>query len=294
MDEQRPAQPPEDGGTAATGQGDQALLTLALRLLASRYPGAPQGQEPQYFPGRVPDNLPFAIPLPDEIAIVGSVIRAEQGIEIVADTPLLPDQIRNFYQTRMTAAGWSTPDLPGPHGGFTPGGAHERGMLFCQGTRGPALEVGLFPVPGAQLDLRLRLITDTRYSPCAHTQRMMTRQSVIPDLSAPPGAYQHGGGGSWGGDSVHSTATLETDLPLAHVTAHYAAQLEAAGWSRSSEGQSEPQAWSSWSFTDEEGQSWVGLFSMLQLPEAPRQYFLQVYAHWTSEGSSSPRFYKLE
>lgn len=263
-----------------TDGGESTLRRLAMRLLAPLYPGAPEGEHVELFVGRLPDTLPFEAPIPDGATVLGSLRREGQGITIVLDTRLTPEQIRDFYQARMTAAGWSMPEFPGMQGGFS----YARpavGSLFCRSPRGPALEVVTHPVPNAPNDLRIQLTTDARYSPCAQRGRGMDWRSVIPDLAPPPGTRQIMGGGSGGGgSSASSSATIECDRDLAAIAAHYAAQLEQAGWSRSNQGQSGPQAWSTWTFHDEEGQPWTGLFVALQLPERPREYFLQVHANW--------------
>lgn len=226
-------------------QGEAALRALALRLLAPRYPGMPAPGEIQLLTGRLPDPLPVEIPIPDGATVAGSLVRGVQGIEIVLDTHLSPDQIRDFYQARMVAAGWNipSPGFPGERWGFTPGAA-VHSMLFCRGTRGPALQITTFTVPGVPNDVRLHLITDARHSPCMHRGGPPSFEATIPQLAPPPGAEQWPGAGGGGGDSWLTTARLTTDLELPAIVAHYAAQLEQAGWARTGEDQSGPQAWS--------------------------------------------------
>ena len=127
------------------------------------------------------------------------------------------------------------------------------------------------------------IITGARHSPCSPRSREPRFESVIPELTPPPGSrtLPQGGGGS--DDNAHSAATLETDLDPASINAHYTAQLEEAGWNLLDEGGDGPQTWSSWTFRDEEGQRWSGLFLVMRLPETPRQHLLQVHANWIPE-----------
>jgi hypothetical protein len=97
-------------------------------------------------------------------------------------------------------------------------------------------------------------------------------------------------GGGGGIDQWRSSAGLATELDLAAVAAHYAQQLERAGWTRrdGDEGGG-VLAWSAWDFVDEDGELWQGmLFIVLRRPQAPgvpqgpeglgvlREYLLEV------------------
>ena len=79
-------------------------------------------------------------------------------------------------------------------------------------------------------------------------------------------------------DAAYSYVALETGLDLTALADHYAAQLERAGWSRTSEGQDGPQAWIAWTFTDGKSDSWTGTFTALRLPATPARYLLQINA----------------
>ena len=49
-------------------------------------------------------------------------------------------------------------------------------------------------------------------------------------------------------------------MDLSLLVAHYARQLEQAGWQRTGEGSSEPMGWHTWEFRDEENERWLGCF----------------------------------
>jgi hypothetical protein len=278
---------------ASAGEGESRLLNLAKRLLASEDPVAREVQWPKIFVGRLPEEMPIDIPIPEGLEVVGSLLRDERNpyddpsVEIVLDAGMPAERVRDAYRELMTAAGWSEPDQRGFGGGF---GFRPIGVtaLFCRGERGPALYLSARDTAandrGAPTDVRLRLVMGSRYSPCApEPYHEPDFERMIPNLAPPPGAYQYPGGGGGSTDDVHATATLETDLEPAAVGVHYANQLEGAGWTRTDESRGGKQAWSTWRFADEDGSPWSALFFALQLPEAPRRFFLLVHAVQTPE-----------
>jgi hypothetical protein len=282
-------QPPQ-----GSSNGEEArVLDLALRLLAQEDPVSRTVEKPGILVGRLPEEAPVDIPILDGFVVVGSLVRSDPEpygdatIEVVLDTRMSAGQAREAYRERMVAAGWSEPEHPGLRGGgfdFVPVGTTT---LFCRSEQGPALffsaHEGTRNDPETPTDIRLRLITGSRHSPCAPERNEPDFDRIIPLLTPPSGSYQFPGGGGGGIDSAYSDATLETDLDPAAVGTHYAAQLEEAGWSRLDEGQGGPQAWSIWSFTDEDRQPWEGVFTALRTPQTPSRYFLQVYVGRTSE-----------
>ena len=156
---------------------------------------------------------------------------------------------------------------------------------------------------GAQTDVRLRLVTGR--NPLEGRRRNDPEALfVMPLLTPPPRSrglddhertgvlappfdarYSGGnyGGSGWEHNGAYSYAAFETDLDLASLTAHYAAQLEAAGWSRSDEGLQGPQAWNTWTFSDDEDRPWKATFTALHIPETPRRYLLHLLAYRTPD-----------
>ena len=153
----------------------------------------------------------------------------------------------------------------------------------------------------APTDVRLRLITG-RGTLNRRRRNDPEALFVLPHLAPPPHAHaldegMHTGhlappfearttGGGYGGhawehDGGYSFAALESDLDLRSMTAHYAEQLVANGWSKTAEGQDGPQAWNTWAFQDGEGSPWEAAFTVLQLPKTPRRYLLNLRADRT-------------
>jgi hypothetical protein len=172
-----------------------------------------------------------------------------------------------------------------------------------RGVRQQFLIVSAEEQTGSPTDVRLRLVTGRK--PLERRRRNDPEALfVMPLLTppprsrnsdegehtaflAPPFEARHPGGGyggsSWEHDGAYSFVALETDLDLDSITTHYAAQLEAAGWTRSGEGMDGPQAWNTWSFFDNEDRQWKAAFTALHLPETPRRYLLHLRADRTPD-----------
>jgi hypothetical protein len=280
----------------------EALLeALAQRLTIS--PFDPRTQNPQLFLGQLPDNLPFELPIPPGSRVIGGVARSPEHIDILLDVPLPAAQALAFYKERLQAAGWTEPEqfigMP-QRGGFmhSPPLALQHSTYFCQGPRGPSLHFNAVKEQAGFTDVRLSLNLDERESPCAHAARALKHHrhalgfdQLIPSLVPPEGARQLGGGsGSSSSDSCYSSATLEADDDLATLAAHYAGQLEQAGWTRTAAGQSGPLAWHTWMLKDEDGEPWRGFFFILKTPDLEKEHFLYIKADLANKPNPKGRF----
>ena len=267
------------------------LRELALRLPAP--PFDPEARQPQLLVGSLPASLPLDLPLPDGCQIVGSFVRNPETIQIVFDTDQSPIEIIAFYTERMQAVGWSEPEFQRRHRQRESGFVHtfHRPTLFttlCKGQRGPALMVSAFggQDEGRKTEVRLNLDTRSRNSPCSQSSEIfMDVSALIPPLVPPLGGRQWGSGGGSNSESASTVATLdlESELPLSLLVAHYARQLEQAGWQRTGEGSSEPMGWHTWEFHDKENERWLGVFSLLEIPGMERTYYLQMNINWVGK-----------
>ncbi len=299
---------------------------LAARLLGSHFPYTVTDEDPLLFTERLPEGVPFNVPMPDRFILVGGARIALRGnrrmVEVVLDTPLSSSGVRDVYRSLLSGDGWEEERLGRTgSGGF---GRGPRGFLLALGrtlTRsrgGVAAEIpGLSTIfrdarrqtlivsaeerRGRPTDVRLRLISGR--GPLYRRDRNDPEALfVLPVLTPPPrgrvsdegahtthlappfearttgGGY---GGHAWEHDGAYSFAALESDLDLSTITAHYAAQLEDAGWGRSGEGADGPQSWTTWSFSDNKGHPWTAAFTALSLPASPRRYLLNLRADRT-------------
>jgi len=279
--------PQGQGGEPRNGQDQGGLRELALRLAAAPSPYMPPTErEPQLFIAQLPPDLPAELALPQGSRIVGSVVGRATVIYLDADLPA--KAVLDFYRERLTAAGWSEPQLPGMrHGGFVPSffpPAYQ--VLLCKSEQGPGLTVIAYDTPGKPTDVRVELNTyeeNPEQSPCAQQRRMRERLgrpmwNIFPDLVPPPGSQQQPQGGGGGGDRWYTSAALRSSLALGEIRTHYERQLQDAAWTSTASGESGPVAWSTWTFSDEEGESWRGLFFALREPDEPNAYYLHLQA----------------
>ncbi len=275
----------------SSSEENTALLReLALSLLAPSFD--PQARQPQLLPGTLPATLPFDLPFPNEYQIIGSFIRNPDDILIILETGLSSNEIITFYTEKMQAEGWSEPTVlkryrqheKGFTGTFY---GHSLFITLCKGKRGPALAVAAFGAQkeGGKTKIRLNIDTRSRNSPCTQSSEIfMGVSALIPSLEPPQSGRQQGAGGS-DSESATTTATLdmESDITLPLLAAHYAQQLEQAGWQKTDEGSSGPMAWHSWEFRDKENERWLGVFTLLQVPGMERRYFMQLNINWVDE-----------
>jgi hypothetical protein len=277
---------------SSANEREELLRKLALRLAI--YPSDPSVSNPQLLVGQLPENLPVALPIPPNSRVLGSLIRGPQSLQVLLDVPLSEEEIRNFYQTELTAAGWEVPEMPR---GFHEGGfVHSMPIYitFWRGTRGPELRVQVFRGELSYTDVRLHLDAVKR-SPAWHMRaRHHDIYAVLPLLYPPSGAQQHGGGGGGNNEDVHTSATVELReaMNTADLVVHYTKQLEQAGWTLTGSETSQQSAWSAWSFRDKDNEPWQAAFFVMKLPGQRRRYEVYLHAIWDgAQSQSSPGWF---
>lgn len=133
------------------------LLTLALRLLDRREPGALKAEATQLIVGKLPVQLPVELPLPNGSWVVGSLVRNKKQTIIVLNTERYPKHVLNFYRKRLQANGWNIPE----HyklGDFKPAHITDY-VLFFHDSQDIALWVEAYRVQGLVTSVRLQLET---------------------------------------------------------------------------------------------------------------------------------------
>jgi hypothetical protein len=248
-----------------SGQGEPSVEELAMRLLQATYPGSSELNGVKLLPGKLPQEMPVDLPIPDQARIVGSEVQENTGIYLVLDIPMTPDQALEFYRERLASQNWTKIGIPYMDRGFVE--QSDPSATFCQGTQNASLAVAAHP-QGNGTDLRLSIISDPDYSLCSLDAGYNDDWlKPIPRLAAPKGArISPGDLMSFLGNLVTVSATLETEMNSSSLTDHYADQLKAANWTMIGEGESGPSSWSSWSYNDEDGQAWDGFLMALELP----------------------------
>lgn len=306
--------PPENQNTAALRELAARLLAPPYR---SDVPSA-EAEKPELFVGRLPAGMPVEIPNPEEANIVGGAVhRPPRGgtfYEVVLDTPLSAERFRQVYRRQLLDAGWNEADDYPPRSGFAPHGQpllfrlarrlprlrrrlrldrNEIPPIFRLGARDPKLLVAASDRKAAPTDVRLRLVMKQRDFWAHHDIAWKIVPTLFPPRDArglpemghanilhpPVGARRMSGGDSdREPDGSYSHAMLQTNADLASLSAHYADQLQEAGWTKTDEGGSGPQTWSAWITRDEKDRPWTGTFTALALSGPPNRYLLQIHA----------------
>lgn len=233
-----------------------ALYALSQRLWFS--PHEPDAPEPQLFVGQLPNDLPVSPPVPEGFRLVGGV--TGKRATILLETDREPDDAMEVFTAAILAAGWLDDTHPAfrQHGGFVYGGTNQ---TFHRGEDGPSMWTQSFARLDGKTEMRLTL----QPAEMARQQRMMRRgmmEGLIPPLRPPTGKTQEMLGGGGGGGSWSSYASLKSDASPATIAAHYVAQLERAGWTRTDAGDDQFSAWTTWTF-DAAGGTYRGLFTVV-------------------------------
>ncbi len=241
------------------------LLRFVDRLMT--YPGTPFDKPVVVLPSALPSDLPEKIPIPNDAETIGSLVRSDgkyNQVEIILDDPQDPNKVMEFYRSSLVKAGWNESKQSYPEsGGFSSTSSIPESATFCRYERkGPSLTVSAYTPDGEKpTDVRIQLDTNPQTPTC--TQRFNEPNSglstVMPVLKAPKGALQKESGGGNSGSQWESYATLETELNVNDLEAHYRNQLVEAGWKLKDKGNGSSIAWSTWSFTDESGGNRSGI-----------------------------------
>lgn len=259
---------------------EEKLRRLALRLLAT--PVGLQLEKPDLLVESLPEKLPVDIPLPEQHTLLGTLVRGPKSLEIVLDVPLTAKEVRDFYAQTLLAHGWSTPENEGlQRGGFIH--SFHNANNFTSYIQEPDWRLNL------QLSATINGITNTRLSlqqedPRSRRQRTRIGRdifAIFPPLFPPEGAMQQGRGGSGGGDSAHTSATLDFQeaRAIADLYAHYTSQLKEAGWASLKSEHTEHAAWSTWQFQDKDNEEWLGAFYIFTISEERPRYYVSIYAN---------------
>jgi hypothetical protein len=288
----------------------EALRDLALRLLDPAFEPRTPAEESPLLVGRLPPDLPVAVPIPENSRLVGSYVDGRKGITVLQDISMSRGAVFAWYDEELTGMGWERIEQHPNIGGL---GAHSarpahptEGGMYCRSARGPALIVQGIASSDRQTELRLHLITDPLQTPCTRPGHPAGSNPTMPLLLPPPEAEfvpRSSGGGQ---QAASLWAHLITDLDGRNVASHYAQQLEQAGWTRHAEEEQGPYRWSTWIYrTDDMPDRYGILFiSLLQhvgphprsgasqlteRPEMVQQYGIEVHARWRAQIGQSDK-----
>jgi len=294
-----------DGDWKRNGQGGkpggdgQAAMIELLEHLLNEYWGMRRQERPRLLPGEIPEGLPVDVPIPAGCRIIGSASWSN-NTTIMLDCTMSRDEVLSYYEAQLIPKGWTKAEIPEPfRGGFALSRVgFDMGTNFCLGDDATALSVRSVSMDETPLSVQVTVSTDPETSPCSKKQRRQFEQmrygmgarAVLPELKAPAGAVQVGGGGGSGNDHATSEAWLKTELEMSAVLPHYEDQLAKGGWTSRDGGQSGPVGWSAWDFTYE-GEKWHGLFTVIADPWTAGEYRLRLYAEVEGYGRRMGAFF---
>lgn len=285
---------------------DADVRELAGRLIAASY--FVMSEEPQsveLLPGVLPGDIPLKLNVPQGGRLVGTAVHNAgsrgKGWDVVMDAPGTVEEVSKFYEGEITKQGWKADkhEFPGVEGGFQmelppsvdgsksfepgPGEASGAGNLnFCQDSGNGSLWLTISPRKNAPNDVRIR-IDQQGFGPCSDMARVSSPSNLtLPKLSAPEGVELSVSGGSGGSSHLSSRAMVETEQSIAALEAHFASQLEKAGWTRQAGTAEDPLAWSTWKVPGE-GELRGFLYVLQGAAENRKDLFVQVE-------SASPQF----
>ena len=268
-----------------SGPAPETERERQLRQLAGRFLTWPDPEGPvtaDLIPVGYPDDLPPDLVDRTELRFLGSVVRRRAGTlvgaEMVFDGPGYPAAVVSSYEAVLVELGWQRIDQPRPPGG---GGFESRGFgeMTLLVDKDASAIVFLHAMDREDGGAELRV----RYDP-VHAQDTIENMSrgirhetpIFPQLKPPPGVRflpegTGGGGGRWKSD-----ARAQTEMAPMELEAHFAKQLEAAGWGRVSGSADDFFAWSSWLVPAvPPAREWRGILLVLAAFPGWRQLSLQ-------------------
>lgn len=292
------AQPAPTPNATPVPTSAEAVQELAERLLVAPYVD-PSGQRQQVslLPGRLPDGLPLALPVPPGARLIGSALRGterNQSVDVVLDVPAPLAETGAFYDQALATQGWvpAQPDSMAPAAGFQQTSSQILNRSYCAGPTSPYLLLVVYGQPQGTSDVRVT-ISPAGANPCA-TQgpgsplpkmSALTAGDLMPALQPPPGVvllsdsgpggppqYLPPGanppGGLWSTRQT-SSAVAETAMEPAELATFFAQQLADRGWVRLDGSESEAIVWSRWQPTTRADSQ--GILAVFALPGGNRR-----------------------
>jgi hypothetical protein len=246
--------------------------------------GFPPQPTPTITVGALPPNWTPPVPLPQNITIVGSVLKPKFSTEIYYE-PSDASGVAKAYVEQLRAAGFTPHQaFPGQRG-FVFGELRPTLMTLCRGTEGVSIST-----PAAD-DLRVIILAPNGRNVCGPSP--MRISTPVPQLVLPAGVTIVSGGGgsaiysSSGESSTFSEAVLQTALSLKRVLAAFDAQMLDARWKPQRAFVTAQSAAQSFTYNDGPLQ-WKA--TILVFPgEKPHMYDARFAASGTPEAPMQPR-----
>lgn len=272
----------EDEATSLVIGGDEeALREFIDRFIKPAYNGSFYGERLVLIE-KLPEDLPFDLPLPEDHRIIGSVIQGSVygGPQIILDVGLSPEEVMEFYDAELTGDEWRVAPDPGLRG-FRDG--QYLGKSFCYNEDEAYLTINPVEMETGMTSLRVHIDMDSegQYTPCNNSyfggSGYEIWHGLIPDLVVPGIRIQESStGGVGSGEEQHVTANFKTSLSAEEIISRYNEQLIEAGWEMVGENNLANFSFSQWQIVDGNDEEWSGLLVVIGQEHASDKYFAMV------------------
>jgi hypothetical protein len=218
--------------------------------------------------GAIPER--FAIPVPADARVVGSVIRGPEddpdGVTAYLDVPGNADEIRRKFDELFGERGYqrkAKEAFPGQGGGgfqhtMTPM-RMAQGAMYCAGEEGAFYTIGIGAGDPAAVSVMWNA-GQTGWNPCSsRAHRDPTEMEEIPSLSAPPGVMMQGGGGGGGPGAWYAQGIAFTEMSPRALLDHFANELEGGKATPIAREDGDAASWGRWKMPTKDLESIVGV-----------------------------------
>ena len=225
---------------APTGEGNgqqpPAVIPtdLALALIDNGGGMSMSGNRPpRIVVGRAPDGMPASLTSAEGGTVIGGIEYPDRATVVLAFT-LPPNQVLLGFERLLASRGWTRPPQPTEdRGGFVASASSYApfwGDVYCADSG--SAQVSFVPAAGGGTYLKVQHIREKARGGCGPSRIMSAYIETLkfPTLVPPVGMSQRGSGGCGGGGSNEISAHFVGPLEPSDALAHYAKQLQAAGW----------------------------------------------------------------
>ena len=255
---------------------------VLLRAIVEHYAGV-RAPEDELLVGQLPDILaPEVLPIPNDVQILGSIVRGGNSFDIVLESTQTPEAIIAFYEEQLLSSGWQAAQFPASTWNFTTAEDEEHSPnVFCSDTEGYTLDISTWTLQANQpTNIYLSMNQPSpEVMPLACNVSAADTLPPLPTLQLPEGVKPStsNSGVEDNFQAFHTDIIIATDLTSEALLSHLSQQFDQAGWTPTERSDSGVQSQASWTVEDEQGQTWQSEIDVIKLG-ASDEYFLRAKA----------------
>ncbi|MFO7321953.1 MAG: hypothetical protein DIU68_009485 [Chloroflexota bacterium] len=258
------------------GGDEDTLRRLLARVVAPLYFAPAPGSEPlRITVGALPDDLPFAVPVPQDAEILGGManISPVGAGQLYLNAGGASEDVLAFFAEALEADGWYPAPVAQPTSGFIP--TQPETQTYCSADGQTVMTITA--QASGEATTAINLYWQEAYpGACEDSPAMQGGVNpVIPGLRLPPGVQMTGGSSGGGNDDSFILAMLVTEMSAGELGEFYSEQLSEQGWELTGEGNTDVTAASTWTITDDAGNPWLGVLMVVDAGENRKTAFFQ-------------------